>query len=198
MQQLLVISFNTNNKYIYLIFISTTARSGSYGKVKLVIDSKTQTAYAAKILNKTKLKKKLLNRRVSAYNMVEKEMAVMKKLAHPNICKLFEIIDDPSEEKVYLIMEYVKHGSVNSKNYWKMLDKDNQIPHDKGIPLERIINYLRDFLSGLDYRNRRRPNTAIKCVVLRLNERCRQFTLLVEPHGLLRRPPFADLSGLRR
>jgi hypothetical protein len=29
--------------------------------------------------------------------MIEKEMAVMKKLAHPNICKLFEIIDDPSD-----------------------------------------------------------------------------------------------------
>ncbi len=107
--------------------------------MKLVIDGNTQTQYASKILNKTKLKKKLLNKKVSAYNMVEKEMAVMKKLAHPNLCKLFEIIDDPSEDKLYLIMEFVKCGAVNSKSYWKMIDKDNKMPHDQGVPLNRVV-----------------------------------------------------------
>lgn len=51
-------------------------------------------------------------------------MAVMKKLAHPNICKLFEIIDDPDDEKLYLIMEYVKKGAINSKAYWNYYKKD--------------------------------------------------------------------------
>ena len=119
--------------------------------MKLVIDSKTQMTYAAKVLNKIKLKKKLLNKKVSAYNMIEKEMAVMKKLAHPNICKLFEIIDDPSDQKLYLIMEYVKAGAVDSQTYWKYQEKE-QILKERIIPHDRVVRYLRDFLCGLDYR----------------------------------------------
>jgi [calcium/calmodulin-dependent protein kinase] kinase len=45
-------------------------------------------------MNKAKLKKKLLGKKVSAFTMIEKEIAVMKKMAHPNICKLLEVIDD--------------------------------------------------------------------------------------------------------
>lgn len=44
-------------------------------------------------------------------------------LDHPNIVKLFEIIDDPTHEKLYLITELVKNGTLEqrinqkSKNY---------------------------------------------------------------------------------
>jgi [calcium/calmodulin-dependent protein kinase] kinase len=88
--------------------------------VRLVIDSKKKETFAMKILNKKKLRKKLLNKKTSAYTMIEKEMAVMKKLAHPNICKLYEIIDDPQDDKLYLIMEYVKQGALASSHFWKI------------------------------------------------------------------------------
>lgn len=32
----------------------------------------------------------------------------MKKLDHPFILKLYEIIDDPAEKKLYLITDFVK------------------------------------------------------------------------------------------
>lgn len=38
---------------------------------------------------------------------------------HPNICNLHEVIDDPEEDNLYLIMEYVKKGALNSQIYWK-------------------------------------------------------------------------------
>lgn len=78
---------------------------GSFGKVKKVIDKQTNKAFALKILNKARLKKKKIGKSVSAFSLIEKEIAVMKKLAHPNICKLFEVIDDPAANKLYLIME---------------------------------------------------------------------------------------------
>lgn len=34
-------------------------------------------------------------------------MAIMKKLDHPHLVKLFEIIDDPKANKLYLITEFV-------------------------------------------------------------------------------------------
>jgi serine/threonine protein kinase len=39
----------------------------------------------------------------------------MKKLDHDNVVKLFEVLDDPSVDKLYIIMEYVKNGSLMLK-----------------------------------------------------------------------------------
>ena len=33
---------------------------------------------------------------------IKKEIAIMKKLSHPNVVRLFEVIDDRMKEKVYL------------------------------------------------------------------------------------------------
>ena len=95
---------------------------GSFGRVKMGIDTKTGMNYAIKTANKQKLKKKLLARDKSVYSQLEGEIAVMKKLNHQNIVKLYEVIDDPNAEKLYLVMEYVHRGAVMSKQYW---DSDN-------------------------------------------------------------------------
>jgi len=42
-------------------------------------------------------------------------MAIMKKLDHPHIVKLYEIIDDPQKKKLYLITELVKKGNLERK-----------------------------------------------------------------------------------
>jgi [calcium/calmodulin-dependent protein kinase] kinase len=33
--------------------------------------------------------------------------------------KLFEVIDDPDKDKLYLVMELVSKGSLGSRTYWK-------------------------------------------------------------------------------
>jgi [calcium/calmodulin-dependent protein kinase] kinase len=38
---------------------------------------------------------------------------------HENIVKLYEVIDDPDNDKLYIIMELVKKGAIGSKTYWK-------------------------------------------------------------------------------
>lgn len=59
----------------------------------------------------------MLFRRVSkrmgnryAVNGVRHELAVLKKLRHPNVTCLHEVIDDPSRNKLYLVLEYVPGG----------------------------------------------------------------------------------------
>ena len=36
-------------------------------------------------------------------NQIEREVAIMKKMNHPHIVRLIEIIDDPNHHKQYLI-----------------------------------------------------------------------------------------------
>lgn len=80
----------------------------------MIIDSKTGIKYAIKIINKKKLTKTLVSRNKSAFTFIEEEIAIMKKLSHDNICKLVEVLDDPSDNKLYLIMDFVKKGAVCS------------------------------------------------------------------------------------
>ena len=106
-----------------------------------------------KIANKSKLKKKLLSRAKSAYTLLEQEIAILKKLDHPNTVKLIEVIDDPHEDKLYMIIEFMEKGSINSKAYWKsqniILDPEGPPPCISAPALHR---YIREFLLGLHYR----------------------------------------------
>ena len=140
------------NKKINNYILLTDLGRGGFGKVKLVFYPEKNEHYAMKIANKSKLKKKLLTRRTSAFSLLEQEIAILKKLDHPNCVKLIEVIDDPDNDKLYIIMELVKKGAIGSRTYWKnenvFLNEDEPLPL---IELDRIRKYARDFLMGLDY-----------------------------------------------
>ena len=120
--------------------------------MKLVYCQKKKSYFAMKAANKSKLQRKFLTRTTSAYTLLQQEIAILKKMDHENIVKLFEVIDDPENDKLYLIMELVKKGALGSKTYWKsenlILEEDSPSPC---ISLERLRKYLRDFLVGLHY-----------------------------------------------
>ena len=44
-----------------------------------------------------------------------REIAVLKKLHHPNIVNLAEVIDDPSDDTLLLVMEYVEGGTLEPR-----------------------------------------------------------------------------------
>ncbi|CAK4082601.1 unnamed protein product [Aphanomyces euteiches] len=94
---------------------------GAYSKVYLCQKTENMlvTKYALKILNKSFLKRKreikMVNGRPvhsNAFNKVVKEIAIMKKLRHPNLTKLHEVIDDAEHDKMYLVLELVTGGQV--------------------------------------------------------------------------------------
>ncbi|XP_055644422.1 calcium/calmodulin-dependent protein kinase kinase 1 isoform X5 [Toxorhynchites rutilus septentrionalis] len=118
---------------------------GSYGLVKLAYSEEDSTHYAMKILSKRKLLRKAgLMRRgpkrgTSPLDRVYREIAVLKKLDHPNVVKLIEVLDDPLEDSLYLVFELVQHGEVLA------------IPTDCPLSEGRAWNIFRDVLLGVEY-----------------------------------------------
>ncbi len=96
------------NQYIIMKRIGR----GKFAKVVQCMDQETKIVYAMKIMNKAKLKKIFVGKNKHAYSSVETEIAILKMLDHPNIVKLYETIDDPTHEKLFLVTEFIKNGTL--------------------------------------------------------------------------------------
>lgn len=112
---------------------------GSYAKVKLGfrrVNGK-EKFFAIKIFKKSFLrrKRKLIKDPNGSYfslliielmykdflYKVAREVAVMKKINHPNIIKLYEVLDNPEADKIYLsyIRDFIQFWSMLMKGiYW--------------------------------------------------------------------------------
>uniref|UniRef100_A0A7S3G2V1 non-specific serine/threonine protein kinase n=1 Tax=Palpitomonas bilix TaxID=652834 RepID=A0A7S3G2V1_9EUKA len=102
------------NKFVNAYQVLNVLGRGAYGKVKLARHTETRDLYAIKILKKSMLKRKRIGRFSNALQNIMKEIAIMKKIEHPNCLQLFEVIDSPNEDKMYLVLEYCDGGAVMS------------------------------------------------------------------------------------
>lgn len=84
-----------------------------HGKVKLARDLTTGENVAIKIVPRFS-KRRRLGRvtAMSTQDKSKKEIAILKKIRHPNIVALLEIIDDPELRKIYLVLEHVELGEI--------------------------------------------------------------------------------------
>ncbi|XP_059384594.1 serine/threonine-protein kinase MARK2 isoform X7 [Carassius carassius] len=80
-----------------------TIGKGNFAKVKLARHVLTSKEVAVKIIDKTQLNS-------SSLQKLYREVRIMKLLNHPNIVKLFEVIE--TEKTLYLVMEYASGGEV--------------------------------------------------------------------------------------
>uniref|UniRef100_A0A3P9I664 MAP/microtubule affinity-regulating kinase 3 n=1 Tax=Oryzias latipes TaxID=8090 RepID=A0A3P9I664_ORYLA len=80
-----------------------TIGKGNFAKVKLAKHTLTGREVAIKIIDKTQLNP-------TSMQKLFREVSVMKMLNHPNIVKLFEVIE--TEKTLYLVMEYASGGEV--------------------------------------------------------------------------------------
>lgn len=80
------------NDYILL----DTLGKGSYGEVRLCRHRQYDRLHAMKIISKDMMrKKKNGNTTETFFEDIKREIAIMKKLLHPNVLRLFEVLDDP-------------------------------------------------------------------------------------------------------
>ncbi|XP_034908298.1 CBL-interacting serine/threonine-protein kinase 11 [Populus alba] len=80
---------------------------GAFAKVYHARDVQTGKSVAIKIINKKKISSP------SLIANIKREISVMRKLNHPYIVKLIEVL--ASKTKIYCVMEYVKGGELFTK-----------------------------------------------------------------------------------
>ncbi|KAM4809405.1 calcium/calmodulin-dependent protein kinase kinase 2 [Rhinophrynus dorsalis] len=129
---------------------------GSYGVVKLAYNEDDNMYYAMKVLSKKKLMRQAgFPRRPpprgakvatdggsqakGPIERVYQEIAILKKLDHPNVVKLVEVLDDPSEDHLYMVFELVKRGPVM------------EIPTPKPLTEDQGRFYFQDLIKGIEY-----------------------------------------------
>ncbi|KAH8251625.1 hypothetical protein KR038_003062 [Drosophila bunnanda] len=92
---------NGNGNGVYKIM--KTLGKGNFAKVKLALHVPTGREVAIKVIDKTQLN-------TSARQKLYREVKIMKLLNHPNIIRLFQVIE--SERTLYLVMEYASRGEL--------------------------------------------------------------------------------------
>jgi len=96
---------NTSSEDVYIgkYKLIKTIGKGNFAKVKLAKHLPTGREVAIKIIDKTQLNQTSLQK-------LFREVRIMKFLDHPNIVKLYEVIE--TDKTLYLIMEYASGGEV--------------------------------------------------------------------------------------
>ncbi|KAM9329871.1 calcium/calmodulin-dependent protein kinase kinase 2 [Gastrophryne carolinensis] len=129
---------------------------GSYGVVKLAYNEDDNTYYAMKVFSKKKLMRQAgfprrppprgakavtegSSQAKGPIERVYQEIAILKKLDHPNVVKLVEVLDDPSEDHLYMVFELVKQGAVMD------------VPTTKPLTEDQARFYFQDLIKGIEY-----------------------------------------------
>lgn len=78
----------------------------------------------------------------NSLDLIKEEIAIMKKLDHPNLVSLIEVLDDPAEDSLYMVMEMCKKGIV-----MKVSLEERAEPY----PEEVCRCWFRDLILGIEY-----------------------------------------------
>lgn len=74
--------------------------------------------------------------------LIREEIAIMKKLNHPNLVQLIEVLDDPEEDSLYMVLEMCKKGVI-----MKVGLEETATPYDE----EECRCWFRDLILGIEY-----------------------------------------------
>lgn len=106
--------YTTGRKIINHYEVIEEIGRGVHGKVKLARDLDNGHNVAIKIVPRFSKKRRLgrITQNVSPFEKTKREIAILKKIRHPNVVALLEVIDDPDYKKIYLCLEHVECGEV--------------------------------------------------------------------------------------
>ncbi|KAL3618596.1 hypothetical protein CASFOL_037678 [Castilleja foliolosa] len=154
--------YKTVNEYVHERKIG----AGSYGKVVLYRSRADGKHYAMKAFHKSHLLKLRVAPSETAMTDVLREVSIMKVLSHPNIVNLVEVIDDPTADHFYMVLEYVEG---------KWVCEGAGPPGGLGENISR--KYLRDVVSGLMYLHSHRRYSGVAGLSRYLNSVAERYEI---------------------
>lgn len=104
--------------------------------------------------------------------LIRGEISIMKKLNHPNLVSLIEVLDDPTEDSLWMVLELCKKGIIMKVR----LDKVT-VPYS----MERCRLWFRDLILGVEYRQ-----SSISYHICQVKTHT-LMVLAVHMHGILHR-----------
>lgn len=92
-------------------------------------------------------------------NLIRREIAIMKKLDHPNIVTLVEVLDDPHGDSLYMILEWCGKGAIMPVSWDDDEDDEDSEDSSSSNPSlsgsryteEQCRLYFRDMILGIEY-----------------------------------------------
>ncbi|KAJ3130517.1 Map microtubule affinity-regulating kinase [Nowakowskiella sp. JEL0407] len=123
---------NAKHKHLGNYEILKTIGEGSFAKVKLGIHRLTNQQVAIKIIDKDKLPDEY------SLKNLHREVSVMRLLDHPNIIKLYEVIE--TKKELHLVLEYAAGGEV----------LDYIVAHGK-LKESEAKKFIRQIVSALEH-----------------------------------------------
>uniref|UniRef100_A0A2K5E4K3 Calcium/calmodulin dependent protein kinase kinase 2 n=1 Tax=Aotus nancymaae TaxID=37293 RepID=A0A2K5E4K3_AOTNA len=118
--------------------VSITGMQGSYGVVKLAYNENDNTYYRPPPRGTRPAPGGCIQPR-GPIEQVYQEIAILKKLDHPNVVKLVEVLDDPNEDHLYMVFELVNQGPVM------------EVPTLKPLSEDQARFYFQDLIKGIEY-----------------------------------------------
>lgn len=100
-------------------------------------------------------------------NLIRREVAIMKKLDHPNIVTLIEVLDDPHADSLYLILEWCGKGAIvplidgdsadnndsgkSSSSSFSSSSSSSASSPSRACTIDQCRLYFRDMILGIEY-----------------------------------------------
>ncbi|KAI3649906.1 hypothetical protein MP228_005538 [Amoeboaphelidium protococcarum] len=138
LQQIAKTSSTAKQSRIGPYSLGKTLGIGSTGKVKLGVHVETGQRVAIKIISKSSMKKEkdpdgsVLNKKL------DREIAIMKLVQHPNVMSLFDVFE--SQDELYLVLELVDGGEL-----FDYLVKQGRLKEMEAL------KFFQQIIAGLDY-----------------------------------------------
>lgn len=110
-----------------------TLGEGTTGKVKLAYNKDTNENVAIKIIPKSSFEKKQ-----GLEQKVQREIALMRLVKHPNIMKLIDVFESPKH--LYLVLEYAQQGELF-----------DYLISRRVLPEDQALDFFRQIILALEY-----------------------------------------------
>ena len=119
---------------------------GAQGEVFLAMDTESGELRALKAVERPAEGVRMNAARRRKLEALTSEVAIMQRLRHRNVVRLHEVIDDPAQAKLFLVLQYVEHGPISSVSAEGVASKT--------VEAGLLAAYAQQLCAGLSYLHR--------------------------------------------